>query len=139
MYEIDANNYVFFLDIWISLARQFVANIDGGIIYGQIGELLMKRAIIEGWLIVRLVLLMLATRFGTFLLCGSLCLGEKWPFIYNFSRMSLDKREKVVQKWLRHKFLTPFRLAFLYIKVVCFHTFFSRVIINTLSLNFSFS
>ncbi|PON37719.1 Long-chain-alcohol oxidase [Parasponia andersonii] len=90
-------------------------------------EILEKRAIIEGRLVVRLVLMLLATRLGTLLLCGSLCLGEKWPFINSFSRMSLEKREKVLQKWLKHKFLTPIRLAFLYVKVVCLYTFFSRV------------
>ncbi|PON94805.1 Long-chain-alcohol oxidase [Trema orientale] len=90
-------------------------------------EILEKRAIIEGRLVVRMVLMLLATRLGTLLLCGSLCLGEKWPFVNSFSRMSLEKREKVLQKWLKHKFLTPIRLAFLYVKVVCLHTFFSRV------------
>ncbi|EXB93709.1 Long-chain-alcohol oxidase FAO1 [Morus notabilis] len=93
----------------------------------EVAEFIVRRAIIEGFLIVKLLLLLLSTRLGTLLLCGPLCFCEKWTFIHNFSRMPLEKREKVLQKWLRHKFLTPIRLAFLYIKVVCLHTFFSRL------------
>ncbi|XP_060959529.1 long-chain-alcohol oxidase FAO1 isoform X2 [Cannabis sativa] len=107
----------------------------------EVGELLMKRSsIIEGRWIVRLVLMMLGTRIGTLFLSGSLCFNStnsnssKWGgllFLNNnintFSAMSPQKREKVVQKWLKHKYFTPLRLAFLYLKVVTLHTFFSRV------------
>ncbi|XP_062109370.1 long-chain-alcohol oxidase FAO1 [Humulus lupulus] len=94
----------------------------------EIGELLMKRSsVIEGRLIVRALLMMLGTKMGTLLLCGSLCFTPKWPFINTFPAMPLDKREKVLQKWLKHSFFTPLRLAFLYLKVVTFHTFFARV------------
>ncbi|KAF4349321.1 hypothetical protein G4B88_003153 [Cannabis sativa] len=108
----------------------------------EVGELLMKRSsIIEGRWIVRLVLMMLGTRIGTLFLSGSLCFtnstnsnSSKWGgllFLNNnintFSAMSAQKREKVVQKWLKHKYFTPLRLAFLYLKVVTLHTFFSRV------------
>ncbi|KAL5542313.1 hypothetical protein UlMin_010023 [Ulmus minor] len=91
----------------------------------EVAEKLKKRALIEGLVLVRMFLWLLATRAGTLLLCGPICLGKKWPFIYTFSRLSLDKREKVTQKWLKIKFLTPVRLAFLYIKVLLLHTFFS--------------
>jgi hypothetical protein len=33
-------------------------------------------------------------RLDILLLCGFLCFYEKWPFIHNFSRISLEKREK---------------------------------------------
>ncbi|KAL8124140.1 hypothetical protein AgCh_011955 [Apium graveolens] len=42
------------------------------------------------------------SRLGTFLLCGSLCLGDKVPYLKMFSSVSLEKRERVVQKWLRN-------------------------------------
>ncbi|KAI9094775.1 hypothetical protein K1719_026581 [Acacia pycnantha] len=93
----------------------------------QVAEMLVKRAIIEALILVRVILWMLATRLGTLLLCGSLCFTDAWPFINNFSKISLKKREKIVQKWLKHRFLTPIRLAFLYIKVLCAWVFFSRV------------
>ncbi|XP_028759531.1 long-chain-alcohol oxidase FAO1-like [Neltuma alba] len=93
----------------------------------QVAEILVKRAIIEALILIRVILWMLATRLGTLLLCGSLCITDTWPFINNFSNISLEKREKIVQKWLQHRFLTPIRLAFLYIKVLCVWVFFSQV------------
>lgn len=93
----------------------------------QVAEILVKRAVIEGLILVRVVLWLLATRLGTLLFCGSLCVSEKWPFICNFSRMSLENREKFVQKGFQTRFMTPIRLAFLYIKALCLFIFFSRV------------
>ncbi|KAL9277100.1 hypothetical protein ACSQ67_025351 [Phaseolus vulgaris] len=93
----------------------------------EVAELLTNTSLIEALILVRVVLWMLATRLGTLLLCGFLCLGEKWPYINNFSNMSLEKREKIVQKWLKHRFLTPIRLAFVYVKVLCLYSFFSMV------------
>ncbi|KDP40361.1 hypothetical protein JCGZ_02359 [Jatropha curcas] len=92
----------------------------------QIAELLVKRAIIEGLILVRLVLLALSTRLGTLLLCGSLCFGEKWPYLNTFSSISLDKREKIMQKWFKNRFFTPIRLVFQLIKVGCLYTFFAQ-------------
>ncbi|TKY51904.1 Long-chain-alcohol oxidase FAO1 [Spatholobus suberectus] len=92
----------------------------------EIAELLIKRALKEALILLRVILWMLSTRLGTLLLCGTLCLSKKWPFINNFSNISLDNREKVLQKWLKHRFLTPIRLAFLYIKVLCLYVFFSQ-------------
>ena len=97
----------------------------------------MKRGLIEAVILIRVILWLLATRLGTLLLCGSLCLGDKWPFINNFSSISLEKREKIVQKWLKHRFLTPIRLAFAYIKVLCLYVFFSWVYTSTLVYQFS--
>ncbi|WVZ02496.1 hypothetical protein V8G54_023302 [Vigna mungo] len=93
----------------------------------EVAELLTKRGLIEALILVRVVLWLLATRLGTLLLCGFLCLGEKWPYINNFSNMSLEKREKVMQHWLKHRFLTPIRLAFAYVKVLGLFAFFSWV------------
>ncbi|WVY96243.1 hypothetical protein V8G54_028394, partial [Vigna mungo] len=92
----------------------------------ECADILMKRALKEALIFVRLILWMLSTRLGTLLLCGSLCLSKKWPYIYNFSNISLDNREKVLQKWFKHRFLTPVRLAFLYVKVLCFFVFFTQ-------------
>ncbi|RDX66450.1 Long-chain-alcohol oxidase FAO1, partial [Mucuna pruriens] len=82
----------------------------------EIAEILIKRALKEALILLRVILWMLSTRVGTLLLCGSLCLSKKWPFINNFSNISLDNREKVLQKWFNHRFLTPIRLAFIYVK-----------------------
>ncbi|KAL5131091.1 Long-chain-alcohol oxidase FAO1 [Glycine soja] len=93
----------------------------------EVAEMLTKRSLIEAVILIRVVLWLLATRLGTLLLCGFLCLGEKWPYVNNFSNISLEKREMVMQKWLKHRFLTPIRLAFAYIKVLCLFVFFSWV------------
>ncbi|QCE07610.1 choline dehydrogenase [Vigna unguiculata] len=92
----------------------------------QCADILIKRALKEALIFVRLILWMLSTRLGTLLLCGTLCLSKKWPCIHNFSNISLDNREKVLQKWFKHRFLTPVRLAFLYVKVLCLFVFFSQ-------------
>ncbi|KAK2983114.1 hypothetical protein RJ640_027161 [Escallonia rubra] len=93
----------------------------------EVAEALTKRAFWEAVILVRVVLIVLSTRLGTLLLCGSLCFGDKWPYVNQFSRVSLDKREKVVQKWFKHWLLTPIRLAFVYIKFLCLFLFFSQV------------
>ncbi|KAJ1398944.1 Long-chain-alcohol oxidase [Sesbania bispinosa] len=92
----------------------------------EIAEIVEKRAPAESLFLVRVILWTLGTRLGTLLLYGSLCLSKKWPFINNFSSISLDKKEKVLQKWLKHRFFTPIRLVFIYIKILCAFLFFAQ-------------
>lgn len=98
----------------------------------QVAEIIVKRGLVEAVILTRVILLILSTKLGTFLLCGSLCWSKKWPFINRFSCMSLENREKVLQKWFKHSFVTPIRVAFFYMKAVCLFVFFSRVINSTL-------
>ncbi|XP_031267666.1 long-chain-alcohol oxidase FAO1 [Pistacia vera] len=93
----------------------------------EVAEILVKRGLIEAGILIRVILMILSTKLGTFLLCGSLCLSKKWPFINRFSCMSFENREKVLQKWFKHWFLTPVRVAFMYIKALCLFVFLSRV------------
>ncbi|KAI4318061.1 hypothetical protein L6164_025870 [Bauhinia variegata] len=94
----------------------------------EVAEILVKRAVTEAVILLRVVLWLLSTRLGTLLFCGFLCVGDKWPFINNFPSIPLEKREKIMQRWLKHSWLfTPIRLAFAYIKVLCLFVFFSRV------------
>ena len=102
----------------------------------QAAELIGKRAVKEAVILVRVILGALGTRLGTLLLCGPLCLSNKWPFVFNFSSLSLEKREKILQWWFRHRFLTPIRAAVLYIKALSLYNFFTRVMPHTL---FAFS
>lgn len=103
-------------------------HIRGCSVVEQLAELVVQRGFIEIVIVMRLVLLILSTRVGTLLLCGSLCLGEKWPYINSFSSMSLEKREKVLQKWFKHRFFTPIRVGLIFLKVGCLYVFFNRVI-----------
>ncbi|CAL5208213.1 unnamed protein product [Lathyrus oleraceus] len=109
-------------------AMEFFWNVSGSdfSIPQEVAEMFVERALPEAFTIVRVILWMLSTRFGTFLLCGSLSHTNKWPFINTFSNLSLRNREIVLQKWFKHRFFTPVRLAFLSIKIFCVIVFFSQ-------------
>lgn len=94
----------------------------------QVAELAMKRGFLEGVILVRALLRILSTRVGTSLLCGALCFSKKWPYINKFSNISVEKREEVIQKWFKHRFLTPIRLPFVLLKFLCLYVFFTLVI-----------
>ncbi|KAL4578502.1 hypothetical protein LXL04_014625 [Taraxacum kok-saghyz] len=89
-------------------------------------HLLVTRAFFEAIMVVKLVVIILSTRLGTLLLSGTLCISHKWPYVHKFSEIPLHKREKVVQKWMNHRFLTPIRLGFVFIKTLCLLVFFSQ-------------
>ncbi|KAA8527788.1 hypothetical protein F0562_035343 [Nyssa sinensis] len=93
----------------------------------EVAELLMKRAFLEAVILVRVLLRVLSTRLGTLLLCGCLCFSNKWPFINKFSEISLGKRERILQTWFKHWLLTPIRLGFVFLKILCLYVFFSQV------------
>ncbi|GAB4841062.1 long chain fatty acid oxidase [Ancistrocladus abbreviatus] len=92
----------------------------------EVAELMSQRALPEALKAIKLVLTVLSTRLGTLLLCGLLCLDWRWPFLHKFSEMSLESREKILQRWTRETFLTPLRVVFLLIKVCSFYMFFTR-------------
>ncbi|OVA11233.1 Glucose-methanol-choline oxidoreductase [Macleaya cordata] len=93
----------------------------------EVAELLVKRGLREAIFIVRLVLKILSTRLGTLLLCGSICFGWNFPFINKFSDLSLENREKVLQRWSSGRCLRPLRMVFVLIKVFSFITFLSQI------------
>ncbi|KAM0004147.1 putative long-chain-alcohol oxidase [Helianthus debilis subsp. tardiflorus] len=92
----------------------------------KVANLIAKRGFLEAVMVVRLVLKLLSTRLGTLFVAGSLCLSHQWPYINKFSEIPLHKREKIVQKWFKHSFLTPIRLGFVFIKSLCLFVFFSQ-------------
>lgn len=93
----------------------------------EVAEVVMKRGFFEAKMLVRCLLRILSTRIGSLLLCGLFCLGKSWPYINKFSDISLEKREIVMQKWFNNRFLTPIRLAFVFIKFLCLYIFFTQV------------
>ncbi|XP_052191604.1 long-chain-alcohol oxidase FAO1 [Diospyros lotus] len=93
----------------------------------EVAEIITERGFFESVILLRVVLAILSTRLGTLILCGTPCFADKWPFINKFSEMSLESREKVIQKWLRHCFFTPIRLAFVFVKFLALYVFFSQV------------
>ncbi|XP_010529119.1 PREDICTED: long-chain-alcohol oxidase FAO3-like, partial [Tarenaya hassleriana] len=96
----------------------------------QAAELITKRGLIEVVLVMRLVLVLLSSRLGTLVLCGTHCLVPNWPFVERFGSLSLEKRERVLQKWFRSKILAAIRVAFVHIKIVFLFCFFSWVNTN---------
>ncbi|XP_004493801.1 long-chain-alcohol oxidase FAO2 [Cicer arietinum] len=92
--------------------------------------MLFKKSIPKAMPLVRWILLILSFRLGTLLLCGTLCLHWKWPFVLKFTEISLEKREKILNNWSREKFWIPLRVVFVLIKLVFFFTLFSRVDVN---------
>ncbi|XP_059432719.1 long-chain-alcohol oxidase FAO2-like [Corylus avellana] len=97
----------------------------------EVAEIIVKRCIPDAVFLVSFVLKMLSFRLGTLLLCGYLCFDRKWPFILNFSEISLQKREEILKKWSRARRLVPLRLVFVAIKMFCFFNYFSRIDENT--------
>ncbi|KAJ0054726.1 hypothetical protein Pint_01694 [Pistacia integerrima] len=91
----------------------------------QVAGFLLKRAQPKAVFVVRLILTLLSFRLGTLLLCGYHCLDWKWPFINKFSEIPVERREEILKKWSRGKFLLPPRVAFAMIKVFCSYVFFS--------------
>nr|GMD75465.1 long-chain-alcohol oxidase FAO1-like [Ipomoea batatas] len=90
----------------------------------EVAEMIMKRGFFEAVILVRGLFKLLSTRLGTFLLCGFLCLGEKWPYVNKFSDIPVEKRVTVIQRWYKHSLLTPVRLAFVFVKFLCLYVFF---------------
>ncbi|XP_074302600.1 long-chain-alcohol oxidase FAO1-like [Silene latifolia] len=84
-------------------------------------------ALPEAVILVRVILWMLSTRIGTFLLCGSLCFGKKWPYITKFPNLATEKREKILQNWSSNRFFSPLRLVFYFLKCLCLYFVFALV------------
>ena len=95
----------------------------------KVAEIIVKRCIPQAVFVVSFILKMLSFRLGTLLLCGYLCFDRKWPYILNFSEISLEKREEILKKWSRARRLVPLRIAFVVIKMFCFFSYFSRVML----------
>ncbi|KAI3787843.1 hypothetical protein L2E82_00305 [Cichorium intybus] len=92
----------------------------------EIAERMVKRYPPEAVFLVKLVLMLLSSKLGTLLICGSVCFDTKWPFIHSFPDMNLNKREKILQKWSStYSSFIPLRLVFLVLKLMIFYIFFS--------------
>ncbi|KAJ0967557.1 hypothetical protein J5N97_024474 [Dioscorea zingiberensis] len=91
----------------------------------MVAEMLAKRALPEGLVLIKLVLWLLSTRLGTLALCGTLSLYRGFPFVNKFSDMPVEKREEVLKGWTKGKYFIPLRMVFLMIKIICFYVFFS--------------
>ncbi|XP_078427760.1 long-chain-alcohol oxidase FAO2-like [Wolffia australiana] len=80
----------------------------------------------ESTYLIRAAVWALSTRQGTLALCGTGCMSSKFPFVRRFSKLSIRRREKALQKWNRESFFWPLRLAFVILKIHTFYNFFTR-------------
>lgn len=88
----------------------------------------MKNGRPEAVKVLKIILMILSFRFGTLLLCGSLCLDKSWPFVLKFSQLPLVEREEILRKWSRQSgVLLPFRITFFLAKFYTLFCFFSQV------------
>ncbi|XP_077227140.1 long-chain-alcohol oxidase FAO2-like isoform X1 [Tasmannia lanceolata] len=108
-----------------AIQRFFLASGGEDPIPDEVAQLLSERGLPESIYLVRVILWILATRLGTLILCGSTSLSGKFPFIHTFPEISLEKREQILKKWSRERFIAPLRLVFMVLKIFCFLTFFS--------------
>jgi long-chain-alcohol oxidase len=92
-----------------------------------VAELLIKRFKKDARILVRVILSLLATRLGTFMLCGFLCKSRDSPFIRKFSDLPLERREIVLRKWSRETRCIPLRMFFVVIKILSQYIFYSMV------------
>ncbi|PKA60790.1 Long-chain-alcohol oxidase FAO4A [Apostasia shenzhenica] len=74
----------------------------------------------------RWALQILATWYGTLLLCGRLCLSAKFPFVRRFAALEQDKREKILRSWASSSFL-HLRMMYVCLKCVTLRHYFSKV------------
>ncbi|KAF6156213.1 hypothetical protein GIB67_030216 [Kingdonia uniflora] len=91
----------------------------------EVADILAKRILFHVQILVRLVLILLSTRLGTLLLCGLLCFGSSFPFVNKFSDISLEKREEVLKRWSRKKYLRHLKIVFGTIKMLFCLVYFS--------------
>ncbi|CAL9209879.1 long-chain-alcohol oxidase FAO2-like [Musa acuminata AAA Group] len=103
----------------------FLASGSDSPVPDEVAELLVRRGQKEAVALVKLVLWVLATRLGTLVLCGSLSLSWRFPFINKFSDMPVEKREHILMKWNREKSFIFLRLVFVIVKVFCLYVFYS--------------
>lgn len=110
----------FVRDFYLSSARQSP-------IPEEVGELIVKRGVKEINYLVKIVLWFLASRLGTFLLCGSLSFRKGFPFINRFSEISVENREEILKRWNEDRSFMIFRLVFVMVRVCCAYVFYARI------------
>ncbi|KAK9057390.1 hypothetical protein SSX86_022225 [Deinandra increscens subsp. villosa] len=92
----------------------------------EVAEIMVRRYPADAMLLLKIVMILLSTKLGTLLICGSICLDTKWPFIHSFPDLSLNKREKILQKWSNtYKSFIPIRVVFMMVKLMSSYIFFS--------------
>ncbi|KAM3397391.1 long-chain-alcohol oxidase FAO4A [Capsicum galapagoense] len=80
----------------------------------------------------KLALWLLSTRIGTLILCGKASISNQFPYLQKFSKISPNKREKIVKSWATSCFKL-IRILFCAAKILVLLVFFTQV--NEVSQN----
>ncbi|CAH8390498.1 unnamed protein product [Eruca vesicaria subsp. sativa] len=99
----------------------------------EVAEVMATKAMPITVTVVRIVLRLLTFRLGTLLLCGFVCLDKKNRSLrlLKFTDISLEKREKVLQKWNMQWYNPLARIAFMMIKAIFLFYYFTWTNENT--------
>ncbi|XP_020227340.2 long-chain-alcohol oxidase FAO4A [Cajanus cajan] len=76
--------------------------------------------------LMKLVLWLLSTWFGTFIFCGMACLSTKFPFIHTYPHLPMDKRQEIMRSWSL-SYIPHFRMLFRTIKLLTLLIFFTQI------------
>jgi long-chain-alcohol oxidase len=78
-------------------------------------------------LLLRVVLWILSTKMGTFVLCGWLCVTGRFPYVCKFADMPLERREEVLKRWNKARWLFPLKATFVLVKILSHFAFYTVV------------
>ncbi|KAL3695039.1 hypothetical protein R1sor_008690 [Riccia sorocarpa] len=92
----------------------------------QVAGMLTKLMKPHVLLLVGVVLTLLSSYPGTLIICGSLCLSWRFPFVHRFHDIPLEKREKVLQKW-SHSSTLSMQQMFKLFKYYTLFSFYTKV------------
>ncbi|KAL3000185.1 hypothetical protein AAZX31_09G199300 [Glycine max] len=76
--------------------------------------------------LLKFVLWLLSTWYGTLIFCGIGCLSTQFPFIHTYPHLSLQKRQKIMRSWSL-SYLRHFRMLFRTIKLLTLLIFFTQI------------
>ncbi|XP_027359827.1 long-chain-alcohol oxidase FAO4A-like [Abrus precatorius] len=76
--------------------------------------------------LLKLVLWLLSTWFGTIIFCGMACLSTQFPFIHSYPELSFQKRQQIMQSWSL-SYLRHFKMLFRTIKLLTLLIFFTQI------------
>ncbi|KAK7407002.1 hypothetical protein VNO78_08641 [Psophocarpus tetragonolobus] len=76
--------------------------------------------------LLKLVLWLLSTWFGTLIFCGVQCLSTKFPFIHTYPELPIQKRQEIMLSWSL-SYISHFRMLFRTIKLLTLLIFFTQI------------
>ncbi|RDX72990.1 Long-chain-alcohol oxidase FAO4A, partial [Mucuna pruriens] len=76
--------------------------------------------------LLKLVLWLLSTWFGTLIFCGVACLSTRFPFIHSYPELSMDKRQEIMRSWSL-SYIRHYKMLFRTVKLLTLLIFFSQL------------